>query len=218
MKILFLGKENDEHVNKALEFCQSNFDDIKFYLGKWGEKLPKELDTWEGDYIISYLSRWIIPERILIKAKMAAINFHPASPDYPGFGCNNFALYEDAKEYGATCHHMRPHVDTGAIIAVKRFPVFPTDTVATLLSRTYTHQLSLFYDIAGYIVDEKDLPVSSEKWSRTPFSRKDFNALERITPDMSKEEITKRIRATTFDKWAPTIELHGFIFELKQGV
>lgn len=218
MKILFLGKENDEHVKKALEFCQSNFDDVRFYLGKWGEKLPKELDAWEGDYIISYLSRWIIPERILIKAKMAAINFHPASPDYPGFGCNNFALYEDAKEYGATCHHMQPHVDTGAIIAVKRFPVFSTDTVATLLSRTYTHQLSLFYDIASYMIGEKDLPISSEKWSRTPFSRKDFNALERITPDMSKEEIMRRIRATTFDKWAPIVELHGLVFELKQGV
>lgn len=37
-----------------------------------------------------------------------------------------------------------------------------------------------------------------------------------ITPAMSKEEIAKRIRATTFDVWKPTVELQGFIFELKK--
>jgi len=218
MKILFLGKENDDYVKSALEFCQANFIDVKYYLGKWGEKLPQDLDQWSGDYIISYLSRWIVPERILVRAEIASINFHPASPDYPGFGCNNFALYENAGEYGVTCHYMQPHVDTGTIIAVKRFPIFPTDTVATLQSRTYAHQLSLFYDVVGYIVEGKCLPASSEKWTRKPFSRKDFNLLEKITPDMSKEEISRRVKATTFDKWKPTVELHGFVFELKQGI
>jgi methionyl-tRNA formyltransferase len=110
---------------------------------------------------------------------------------------------------------MASRVDTGAIIAVKRFPVFQTDDVATLLSRTYDYQLVLFYEIASLILEGRELPVSEERWTRKPFTRNEFNDLGRITPDMSKEEIAKRIRATTFGVWKPAIELQGFVFELK---
>jgi methionyl-tRNA formyltransferase len=213
--VLFLGKKNDEHVEKALKFCQLNFTDVTGYLGKWGDPLPEDIGWWEGEYIISYLSRWVVPEYLLKKAKVASINFHPASPDYPGIGCYNFALYEEAKEYGVTCHHMASRVDTGAIIAVKRFPVFPTDNVATLLLRTYDYLLVLFYEIVSLILEGKELPVSEERWTRKPFSRKELDELRRITPDMTKEEIAKRIRATAFGVWKPAIELQGFVFELK---
>jgi methionyl-tRNA formyltransferase len=213
--VLFLGKRDDEHVARALEFCRLNFADVTAYLGKWGDPLPEDGGRWEGDYIISYLSRWVVPEHLLNRAKVAAINFHPASPDYPGIGCNNFALYEEAKEYGVTCHRMASRVDTGAIIAVRRFPVFPTDDVASLLSRTYDYQLILFYEIVGLIIEGKELPASEERWTRKPFSRKEFNELSRITPDMMKDEIARRIRATTFGAWKPTVELQGHVFELK---
>ena len=213
--VLFLGKDSDEYVEKAIKFCELNFTDITVYLGKWGDPLPEDIATWEGEYIISYLSRWIVPEYLLRRAKIASINFHPASPDYPGIGCTNFALYEEAKEYGVTCHHMVPRVDTGEIIAVKRFPVFASDNVATLLTRTYDYQLVLFYDIMNLIIQGKTLPVSEEQWTRKPFTRKEFDKLGQITHDMSKEEIMKRIRATTFRVWKPVIELHGFVFEFK---
>ncbi|MBI5125197.1 MAG: hypothetical protein HZA70_03070, partial [Planctomycetes bacterium] len=213
--ILFLAKKEDDHVEKALRFCQQNFTDVTAYLGKWGDPLPEDIGWWDGEYIISYLSRWVVLDYLLKKAKIATINFHPASPDYPGIGCNNFALYEEVKEYGVTCHHMEPRVDTGKIIAVERFPVFPSDTVASLLSRTYDYQLVLFYKIMNVILKGGELPLSKETWTRRPFTRKEFNELGQITPDMGKEEIAKRVRATTFDIWKPTIKLHGFVFELR---
>ena len=47
---------------------------------------------------------------------------------------------------------MNKQVDTGDIIRVERFPVYPSDNVETL-TRTYDHQLCLFYDIIEeYIV------------------------------------------------------------------
>ncbi|MBI3547905.1 MAG: hypothetical protein HY078_02515 [Elusimicrobia bacterium] len=215
--ILFLGKEDDAHVAKALEHCRRNFSEVTGYLGVWGQPLSEEVLAWEGDYIISYLSRWVVPERLLKSARKAAINFHPASPDYPGIGCNNFALYEDAKEYGVTCHHMAARVDTGSIVAVERFPVAPEDTVASILARTYDVQLSLFLKIMDALRETGELPASSEKWTRRPFTRQEFNELRKIRPDMSREEIVKRIRATNFGAWKPYIELQGFVFELKTG-
>ncbi|MBT9315653.1 formyltransferase family protein [Leptothoe spongobia] len=213
--ILFLGKEDDWHVNKALEFCQLNFTDVVASVGKWGDPLPESIHSWQGDYIISYLSRWIVPKHLLERACVAAINFHPAPPEYPGIGCNNFALYEEAKEYGVTCHHMAPSVDTGKIIAVKRFPLLASDTVSTLLSRTYDYQQILFYEILNHIFKGEKIPTSEEQWTRKPFSRKEFNKLSKIELDMPKEEISKRVRATNFGIWKPTLEIQGFTFELK---
>ena len=215
LSLLFLGKADDTDCARALEFCKKNFARVVFCLGNWGDPLPDEIRRWEGDTIISYLSRWVVPEELLSRAKKAAINFHPASPEYPGIGCNNFALYENAKEYGATCHHMATKVDTGRIIAVKRFPVYPEDDVTALLKRTYENQIALFFEIAQMMADGKELPVSSEKWTRPPFTRKQFNELFVIKPDMSKEEITRRVRAVSYGQYQPYVEIEGFRFEYK---
>ena len=213
--VLFLGKDGDPDCQRALEFCQARFTDVTYCLGKWGDPMPDYVRNWTGDFIISYLSRWVIPDALLRRARKAAINFHPASPDYPGIGCTNFALYEDAPEYGATCHHMAPKVDTGAIIAVRRFPVYPQDDVAALLKRTYEHQIALFLEIAGLMADGGELPVSKETWTRPPFTRKQFNELFCIRPDHSIEEVRRRIRAVSYAPWQPYIELHGYRFEYK---
>ncbi len=213
--ILFLGKAGDEYCERAVEFCRKRFTNLTVCLGGWGDDLPVAARDWEGDYIISYLSRWVVPEGLLKRARKAAINLHPASPEYPGIGCNNFALYEGAEEYGVTCHHMVSKVDTGDIIAVRRFPVFPEDNVESLLNRTYENQLELFFEIAGLMAEGKNLPGSEEKWKRAPYTRKEFNELFRITPGMSKAEIARRIRAVSFGEYQPYVEIEGYRFEYK---
>jgi hypothetical protein len=98
---------------------------------------------------------------------------------------------------------------------VKRFPVFPSDDVASLLERTYKAQLELFYELIGAVASGKPLPTSDEKWTRKPFSRKEFNQLFIITPEMSQEEIAKRTRAVKYKHWRPYIVLGDYTFELK---
>lgn len=214
--VLFFGKKNDAHTEKVLDLITHNFSDVEHYLGRFGEnKLPEDIGKWKGDYIVSYLSPWIIPDNLLMRASKLAINFHPGSPDYPGIGCNNFALYDGVNEYGVTCHHMAPKVDTGKIIAVKKFSVFNTDNVGTILSRTHDYLLCLFYDIFGLIISGDDIPTSKMEWSKNPFTRIELNDLSKITADMTLEETKKRIRATTFDSWKPTTEIHGIVFEFK---
>lgn len=216
--ILFLGKKNDAYTLRALEHLKLLFSDVTSCLGVWGQTLPEEASYWSGDIIISYLSRWVVPQYLLKKAKDVAINFHPATPDYPGIGCINFALYECATVYGATCHHMNEQVDTGNIIRVERFPVYLSDSVETLLARTYDHQLCLFFDIVGGIYSGRPLPKSEEEWTRKPFSRKEFNELSVITQDMDANEIKKRIRATLFGEYKPSVMVAGYDFELKSPI
>ena len=213
ISVLFLGKADDEDCGRALEYCRQAFSPVVHCLGQWGDPLPGEVRAWEGDYIISYLSRWIIPPDLLARARRAAVNFHPASPEYPGIGCTNFALYENAEEYGVTCHHMATQVDSGRIIAVKRFPVLASDNVVTLLRRTYEHQIALFFEIAPLMAAGRQLPISQERWSRRPFTRREFNELFKISPDMPRDEIARRIRAVSYGRYQPYVEIEGYRFE-----
>ena len=214
MKLLFLCKTNDEYSLRALEHCKSRFEEVVAFKGDWGEKLPEECLAWRGDLIISYLSRWIIPDTMIANASLAAINFHAGSPNYPGYGPINFALYENATEYGSTCHFMLPKVDTGPIIDTEKIPVLPGDDVEALLARTYVAQYTLFERVIDRLLTEKELSPNGEQWARRPFTRKELNQMMIIEPDMSKDEVGKRIRAGTFRQFKPYVEIHGYRFEL----
>ena len=197
-RILVLGKAGDELCARASAYLDVHAEPVTIHLGHRGEAFPtlRPDVTWE--YLISYLSPWIVPEALLRRVQRASINFHPGPPEYPGIGCTNFALYEDATVYGVTCHHMATRVDTGPIISVRRFPVHPSETVLSLTQRCYAAIAELFYEMADLILAGGPLPVSSERWTRRPFRRDELNALCRLTPDMSQEEIRRRVRATTF--------------------
>jgi len=204
MKILFIGKEGDNYSKIAAGFLQLHFKEVIVVFSDRNNPIPDYLYDWEGDLFISYLSQWIIPGAVLQKARWGAINFHPGTPEYPGIGCTNFAVYNKEKEFGITCHHMLAKVDSGPIIAVKRFPVFEKDTVYSITQRCYTEIQHLFYELVNSILSNQPLPQSSEIWKRKPYTRKQLNKLCELTPDMDKEEIALRIKATTYgDKiWA----------------
>lgn len=198
LKILFIGKKDDHCSQQAADFIRLHFRDSVIIFSKRGDAIAPEALHWKGDLLISYLAQWIIPQELLERAQLAAINFHPGPPEYPGIGCTNFAIYNGEKTFGITCHHMVSKVDSGEIIIVRRFPVFENDTVYSITQRCYIHILHAFYELMGIILMNKELPSSSETWKRPPYRRKDLNKLCELTPDMSPEEIDKRVRATTF--------------------
>ncbi len=215
MKVLFLGKAGDARCGRALDLCRRAWTQVDACLGDWGDPLPRRAREWRGDLLLSYLSRWVVPGDLLARARMAALNFHPAPPEYPGTGCINFALYEAATRFGVTCHHMAAQVDSGALVAVRRFPVLPGDDLGSLLERSHDQLLALFQEIVGGLADGRPLPASAERWRRPPFTRRQLDALARIEPDMDAAEIARRIRATTFGRWRPWVEIHGFRFEYR---
>ena len=215
--ILFLGKQSDIYCDQALELCERSFSRVTSCIGNpYGEPLPEKALEWKGDYIISYLGRWILPEEVLSKASNGAINFHPAPPEYPGVGCVNFALYDEVGEYGVTCHHMAPEVDTGEIIEVKRFDVFEYDNVQSIIDKAYFFQKMLFQKVINYILYNKRLPPAStnENWTKKPTSKKSMESLYKVNPNVSKLELERIIRATSFHEWQPHINLHGYKFSL----
>ncbi|MGI8583267.1 MAG: formyltransferase family protein [Chitinophagaceae bacterium] len=203
LKILFIGKADDFFSLQAADYILVHYPSAKIIFSARQQPFPKELLNWNGDLIISYLSQWIIPKILLQKVTIAALNFHPGTPEYPGIGCTNFAVYNQVDEFGVTCHHMLPKVDTGEIVKVKRFPVYDTDTVYSITQRCYSHILEMLYYIFSLLMNSEILPTSNEVWKRKPYLRKELDELCRLTPDMDIKEIELRIKATNYlQPWA----------------
>ena len=215
LRILFLRKKDNAYAQRAEDFVRKHFQQPLIFAGGRKENLPAEVLNWIGDLMVSFISSWIYPEPLLSNAAVAAINFHPGSPEYPGTGCTNFAIYNGAKEYGVTCHHMSAGVDSGKIIVVKRFPVKETDTVYSVTQHCYKLIEETFYEIMNQILKVQPLPVTNEQWKRKPYTRKQLDELCTITPGMTEEEIRKRIKATTYKTpWAIT-KIGNHIFKLQ---
>lgn len=215
LSVLFLSKKDNEYAQRAAEFVSQQFSQPLIFSGDRREPLPSEVLAWKGDLLISFISSWVFPQSLLNNAGYAAINFHPGSPEYPGTGCTNFAIYNDEKEYGVTCHYMKATVDSGDIIAVKRFPLKKEDSVYEVTQHCYRLIEETFYEVMNCILQGNPLPLSSEKWKRKPYTRKELNELCEIRPDMTPDEIEKRIKATTYKTpWAYT-RIGNRVFKLQ---
>jgi len=213
MKVLLLTKKT-KYCQRVQRIVKKRFKKAIIIEGKRGQALPHIEKP--SDYLISFLSPWIIPKNCLDKAKIA-INFHPAPPKYPGTGCYNFALYHQEKNYGVTCHHMEEKVDRGQIIKVIRFPINKVETVLQLKQKSMRYLVKLFKKIWQDIILKKSLPQSKEKWLCKPYTRKDLQALCKIKKNITRKEVNLRIKATYYPgaENLPFINLYGkkFIFK-----
>lgn len=208
MKVLLLTKSNDSGhradgaVQKALPDAE-----IETIFGAQRQRLPTR-KSWTCEWLISYLCPWVLPRAVLDEAG-DTLNFHPGPPEYPGFGCYNFALYEGVKEYGVTCHRMVAQPDTGEIVGVRRFAIPPEATVDVLQTSTHEALFNLFVEILGRIATGEALTRCAD-WARPPTTRRDFEALRRIPLHASANEVRRRVRAFAHpDHEGAFIELHG---------
>ena len=222
-RVLFFGRAKCSAAEELVsKFIQYGFDVTFVKSRQRGEKLPEDIYGWEGEYIVCFRSLFILPKLLIDRASIAAINFHPAPPEYPGSGCINFALYDEVSEYGVTAHVMNELVDNGKILEVRRFPVTSCDNLPIVLARTHSELLKLCSDfISGLYSDgenflKKKLAASeAEVWRGKARRLKELDALQKIDTDVSEKELKRIIRATYIDGYPPKIELHGFKFRLE---
>lgn len=218
MKILFIGNEERETSRKALEFLKTHFlsHELESYMKTPSrpEAIPDELKWWRGDYILSLQTRWKLPGYILNSASKGAINFHVGCPNYPGACTVNWALWEQAKEFGVTAHFMDEKIDAGPIIQVLKFPIWLHDNVESLLARSYDYLMISFYEICRFILQDIFIQVDpSLKWERKPFKKAQLDELMDLT-FTDEYNFHRAIQATEFGDWRPFIRKHGKKFEL----
>ena len=117
-----------------------------------------------------------IPKKILDKINIASLNFHPGPPKYPGIGCFNYAIYNQDKSYGVTCHFMNEKIDNGKIIKVKNFNLSKSETIRTISTKSYRNMYFLFKDIFNKIKKRKKLnKINNLRWSKKIILEKNLN-------------------------------------------
>jgi methionyl-tRNA formyltransferase len=146
--------------------------------------------------LISFGSGVIVPADVLKQCTAGAYNFHPGPPNYRGLFPSVYALYDNAETFGVTCHQMSDTVDSGAIVAVQRFPITLSFNRETLDAATYTAMLALLRSLTPVLTNlDVPVPQSAEIWSGPLRTRKDFDALCALPDETTEVEFERRYRA-----------------------
>ena len=218
--IIFLGKEGCAKSDVIFQLLKKTNNSILYYkinennLNKIKIKL-KNLKNNYIDYLFSYRSHLILSKKIISKIKIAAINFHPGTPKYRGIGCTNFALYNQEKIYGSTCHIIDENIDSGKILNVKLFKIRKNENLESLLEKTHKIMLSQSKFIIKKIFENKDnfkkLIKNGKqfKWSKKLYLRKDLNNLYKIDRYVSKKKLDLIINSCNSKNFKPYVFLHG---------
>ena len=222
--ILFFGQENCENSEKAIQFLNQLGCDIKAIRGSRKNKvLPEYATNWEGDFIFSYRNYFLIPEFLIKKAKYMAINFHPATPNYPGSGACCWAIYDGCKEFGLTVHLMNKKYDNGKILKVYKFQISNDLFVNDLLEQSYKFSYDCFCDYILYLNEATQNDICSIKnkpnnikWFCNAKKLNDLNEMREINLDMTKEEIIKRVRSFHFDQYPIQLNIGNYLYNLNQ--
>jgi methionyl-tRNA formyltransferase len=176
-----------------------------------------ELEVMRGARLVSFTSGVIVPAAMLEQLGHGAYNFHPGPPHYPGWAPAHFALYENARTFGATAHAMAARVDSGPIVGVDLFAIPEAIAVRELEQLAFVQLAHLFWrmsrDIACAPGALQALPVA---WSGTRSTQRMYRELCDMPAGISAAELRRRIRA--FDdacRGIPlTVTLHGRRFRL----
>ena len=215
MKLLIITNYNHKASKKLIKYLKLknfNFDHID------SSKKKKIKISKNYDYLISFLNSRYIDSTVRKKIKLGSFNFHPGPPDYPGFGCYNFALLDKVKFYGSTLHVINDKFDNGKIINVKKFKIsykrIDLNKLIIMTHRNITKQAKDFIDL----VRGGRLKIKSNlKWKRKAYSREEFENARKIKLTDSKSNVLKKIKAFTYKDYESVyINFKGLKFEFKK--
>ena len=170
------------------------------------------------DFLLNYLAPMIVPAGVLGCVRREAVNFHPASPAWPGVGSASYALYHGDSMFGVTAHRMTSRVDAGDIVRVIRFPVRPDDTCETLFDRALGATLSLFYQVCEELVSVGQLCPSGDRWERAAITRAEFEQWMTLSATDPPGEIARKVRALRHSRLpGPFFEIDGVRVEVPRN-
>lgn len=166
------------------------------------------------DLCISFLHPNLIKEPYISTPRIGAINFHPAPlPRYRGVACYSRAILNEDRKYGVTAHYVDSTIDTGDIIAVRKFNIDPkSETALSLENKSMDLLLKLFMKTISALSENGDLPRKTQDSDEETFLTKirDIDVLRKITDKDTEEDIDRKSRAFWFPPFGgASIEING---------
>ena len=213
MKILFLGSKKHLICKEVLKFLKKKKFKVFSFLRPLTKKDEISLSKKKFDYLISFLYTKIIPNQILKNTNIYNVNFHPGPPKYPGYGCYNYALLNEDKNYACTVHLMNSQFDNGKIIDVESFPITKKLTLENLIKKTHKR---LFFLLKKNLKKGFKTSANNYKWSKKYNTREEFEKKREVKPNISLINLKKKLRAFQYKDYPSLyVKIRGVKFEKK---
>ncbi len=146
--------------------------------------------------LLCFCTGIIVPPAVLRKLPGPSYNFHPGPPDYRGIYPAVFAIYNNARRFGATAHEISDRVDEGAIVAVELVDMPREIDRLNLEALSRRLVTGLFIRLAPQLTGRGNPPSPiATQWSGRNWTRKDFEALCLLPDDITAEDFERRYRA-----------------------
>ena len=225
-KIVFLGskKIGAACLNLLFEFEEQNLCTVDgIFTNKRGseilrlaekknirthEKLDALLSFQEIDYLVSVQFDKILRRVHLEQCAVLPVNLHMAPlPEYRGCNQFSFAILNRDEEFGTTLHVMNEGVDSGDILAERRFPISKECFVGDLYDLTFQHSVDLFKEkmpaiLAGDLSRRAQNTFLGERKCET-HRRSEIHDIRKINLNWPEERILRHIRATSMKGFSP---------------
>lgn len=200
-----IAVSGDDIVRKKADYLHIPFYEIEEIY----EMLANE--RIEFDVTFSFLFGKILKKPLIEFTKYGCINFHPAPlPDYKGRAGCSFAIIDKLNEWGCTAHYIDEGIDTGSIIAVKRFPIeWKKETGMSLKEKTVNVLKDLYKEVYVKVFRDKTISSSDQSHTGKYISRKTMLDAMEIKPG---DDVDAKIQAF----WFPPHEGAYIIIEDKK--
>jgi len=203
-------------VDVAEQYGVPTASDADLYAQLRGDVSHPDYCLEDIDLVISLMHRYRIKKPLIELPRIACVNFHPAPlPEYRGYVGYNLGIYENVTLWAISAHHVDETFDTGDIIKILRFDVNGRrETAFTLEQKSQGYVIELLKDVIEMALENRSLPREPQGKARY-FSQKDFEALRKIKPTDTLDEIERKIRAFWYPPYGgAAIEIAGQEFTL----
>jgi len=134
--IKFIVVRNDYRDPELIKLAQLNNIPSGWHKNVNSEEFLSELRKYNSNLAVSMSFNQIIKRKTFEKFEHGFINCHAGKlPFYRGRNILNWALINDEKEIGVTCHYIDEGIDTGDIIFQQTFVVSDSDNYQTVLKK-----------------------------------------------------------------------------------
>ena len=167
------GKQ-ESIASRISTYCQKQGVPSRCATNANNADVVERVSELKPDLIVNVNSFSIIKTALLSIPKGGIINFHNGPlPRYAGVNCPSWAIINGEKEHGVTWHFVDEGIDTGKIIAQKRFKIDDNETAITLIFKCIEYGVKLFDEIIDDVLMGK-LKGTPQSGPASYYSRKDI--------------------------------------------
>ncbi len=128
------------------------------------EAIRRAIQEENADLLVVHAYPRKLPRNVFDAPKLKSINIHPSLlPHYRGSSPTRKVLEDGATETGLTAHFMDENFDTGDVIHQERIPVYPEDTIETVIER--------LKKVVPALIQKTVASVSNPEFKPTPQKR-----------------------------------------------